>query len=105
MPTPFIGKLSLLHQRVDFDAKTFTSSMDIVLPKSDKIGQQCTPKCSFYGVYPRFYVYSVNLRCSHLSSSKAVQSQTLGSMMRHKADQQFLAIEIILFLRITGLKT
>jgi len=38
MPTPFIGKLSLLHQRVDFDAKTFTSSMDIVLPKSDKIG-------------------------------------------------------------------
>jgi hypothetical protein len=60
MPTPFIGKLSLLHQRVDFDAKTFTSSVDIVLPKSDKIGQQCTPKCSFYGVYPRFCVGSVN---------------------------------------------
>ena len=60
MPTPFIGKLSLFHQRVDFDAKTFTPSVDIVLPKSDKFGKQDTLKCSFFGVYPRFCVCCVN---------------------------------------------
>jgi hypothetical protein len=55
MPTPLIGKLSLLHQRVDQEAKTFRFRMVIVLPVSHIFHGISILKYYFLGVNPRFY--------------------------------------------------